>query len=166
MPGQLQLARAIPSRPGSPVGPEHCEHAKYLAWPWIKRNRWVWEGIRICRKWQKRRILQAAMHLRYCLPTLGFEILHFQNHNIRQTYSFWNVQESWSQFLAERNDKYHRNKYASHGRSIQSYKRPCIWSIICLHSSLKYTFSTKSIYASSYGRHTIYGMSKNIEVSS
>ena len=25
MPGQLQLARAIPSRPGSPVGPEQNE---------------------------------------------------------------------------------------------------------------------------------------------
>ena len=30
MPGQLQLARAIPSRPGSPVGPE--QYASELTW--------------------------------------------------------------------------------------------------------------------------------------
>ena len=58
MPGQLQLARAIPSRPGSPVGPEQkplalciirelCYITKHLAMVITLRNSMAmhWEGL-------------------------------------------------------------------------------------------------------------------------
>ena len=84
---------------------------------------------------------------------------------VRQTYYLRIVQESGGQFSAESNNRYHEAKCASHSRSIQFYKRllACIWSIIFLHSSLKYAFSKVKLYR--YGRHTIFGMSKRVEVS-
>ena len=85
---------------------------------------------------------------------------------VQQTYYLWNVQESGSQFSAESNNRYHEAKCASHSKSIQFYKRPlaCIRSIIFLYSSLKYAFSKVKLCR--YGRHTIFGMSKRVEVSS
>ena len=76
---------------------------------------------------------------------IGFEIA-LQNQTMRQTYSLRNVQESWSQFPAK-GEWYYGTKRAGHGRSVWSCKWPCTWSIIYLHSVLRYEF-IRSNYAS------------------
>ena len=74
----------VPSHPRTlPVREHECpvrEHfVPFASWFLFANGRDFCEHtICICRKWQKRRILQEAMHLRYCLPAQGFEICIFK----------------------------------------------------------------------------------------